>query len=348
LYDDSLENPDPTDSITVYVINGLTVIPREADVCVGCDKDFQAWTCDVGGTAQNVTASSTFSTSNGSFNGHTLTAGSTPSSGEGEDWVKATYGGETTDDDHDCDLTVVTLVLSGPDNVVIAQAFSISVSTGASWNGSYWDASHNIQTTPAYRHEFGVKVPETVAITNGSGSFSATQFTMEAFGIKVTLRDVAGGCYDVYEVDKENVWARVKGTYIGDISLGPEEGHENDPGYFDNNKPRAALPYGATNQLNSILLVKKSLADAGVDTKVRDRGPFFPYREYYPKNNDWYNEYWDDGGWKPLAEFMQGLRRVGSGLIINGSGIDLTKNAIESLGFSWNEFWSGTVYWRFK
>jgi len=54
------------------------------------------------------------------------------------------------------------------------------------------------------------------------------------------------------------------------------------------------------------------------------------------------------GGWKPLAEFMQGLRRVGSGLIINGSGIDLTKNAIESLGFSWNEFWSGTVYWRFK
>jgi len=56
------------------------------------------------------------------------------------------------------------------------------------------------------------------------------------------------------------------------------------------------------------------------------------------------------GGWKPLAEFMQGLIRVNDTYdrIINGSGIDLTKNAIESLGFTWNEFWSGTVYWRFK
>ena len=156
-------------------------------------------------------------------------------------------------------------------------------------------------------------------------------------------------CYDVYEAAAEDVWAKVKGTYIGDISLGPEEGHENDPGYFDNDQARAALPYGATNELNSMLVVKKALSDAGVDTKVRDRGPWFPYKTYYPSGNDWYNEYWDDGGWKPLAEFMNGLRQAERGdPAINGSGIDLTKNAIESLGFSWNEFWSGTVYWRFK
>ncbi len=75
----------------------------------------------------------------------------------------------------------------------------------------------------------------------------------------------------------------------------------------------------------------------------------------YPANNDWYNEYWDDdddsydgGGWQPLAKFMQGLIRVGntSHLEINGAALDLTENAIESLGFTFNETWSDNVYWR--
>ena len=104
---------DPTDSITAHVIDGLTVFPREAYVCVTCTKDFYAWAC-VGGVSQNVTAESTFSTSNVSFNGNTLTAGPTPSTSEGSDWVRATYQGNTTDADHDCDLTVFNVNITTP------------------------------------------------------------------------------------------------------------------------------------------------------------------------------------------------------------------------------------------
>ncbi|MHC4646346.1 MAG: hypothetical protein ACYTBJ_12670 [Planctomycetota bacterium] len=92
--------------------------------------------------------------------------------------------------------------------------------------------------------------------------------------------------------------------------------------------------------------MKKTLSGSAVDAKIRSRGPWSPLTPYYPPNNDWYNEYWDDGDWKPLAEFMQGLRRAGDGQVINGAGLDLTQNTIESLGFTWNQYWSGTVYWR--
>lgn len=84
--------------------------------------------------------------------------------------------------------------------------------------------------------------------------------------------------------------------------------------------------------------------------KVRDRGPWFPYKASYPAGSDWYNEYWDDGGWKPLAGFMQGLIRKGDDnlYVINGAALDLTEKAIEDLGFDFNVYWSGNVYWRSK
>ena len=69
-----------------------------------------------------------------------------------------------------------------------------------------------------------------------------------------------------------------------------------------------------------------------------------------PFGSDWYNEYWDDGGWELLAVFMQGLIRKGDDnlYVINGADLDLTEKAIEDLGFDFNVYWSGNVYWRLK
>jgi len=49
------------------------------------------------------------------MNGNTLTASDTPSDSEGSDWVRATYQGQTTDADHDCDLTVFDVEIMEPD-----------------------------------------------------------------------------------------------------------------------------------------------------------------------------------------------------------------------------------------
>ncbi|NIP25050.1 MAG: hypothetical protein GWN67_14765 [Phycisphaerae bacterium] len=108
------ECDDCSESREIDIIDGFTVIPTLAVVCDNETKDFEAWIC-VNGTVENVTADSTFSTSNGSMkkpNGeesgpdnyrlHT----DTPSSSVNSDWVRATYNGQTTDSDHDCDLTV--------------------------------------------------------------------------------------------------------------------------------------------------------------------------------------------------------------------------------------------------
>ncbi|MFH1235587.1 MAG: hypothetical protein V1685_01455, partial [Parcubacteria group bacterium] len=113
--------------------------------------------------------------------------------------------------------------------------------------------------------------------------------------------------------------------------------------------PRAALPYGLPSLFDSWIVLKKTLAGGSVDAMIKSRGPWFPYKTAYPKNNNWYNDYWDDAGWKPLAEFMNGLRRAGDTNTrrpINGAGLDLTEKAITDLGFSFNKYWSGTVYWR--
>ena len=97
----------------VDIISELTVLPGEAYVAVNGTKAFSVWAC-VGGSATDVTGSATFTTSNGSFSGNTLTASSTPSASEGADWVKAIYQSNTTDAAHDCDLTVFDMTIVQP------------------------------------------------------------------------------------------------------------------------------------------------------------------------------------------------------------------------------------------
>ena len=90
----------------VEIIDGLTVIPRKAYVPVnGTKDDFEAWRCE-GGEAVKKTSGVSWNCSRGDFIGNTYYAPQTPSTGEGSDSVTATYGGQTTDDTHDCDLTV--------------------------------------------------------------------------------------------------------------------------------------------------------------------------------------------------------------------------------------------------
>lgn len=101
------------ESSEVKITDDLTVLPWEAYVCVSGTKEFEAWAC-VGGSATDVTSSARFTTSNGSFSGNTLTASSTPSASEGTDWVRATYQGNITDADHDCDLTVFDMTIVQP------------------------------------------------------------------------------------------------------------------------------------------------------------------------------------------------------------------------------------------
>lgn len=110
------ECDDCEESREIDIIYGLTVLPRLEELCDYETKDFEAWICvNDNSTPENVTADSTFSTSNGSMkkpNGEETGPGNyrlhpdTPSSSEGSDWVRATYNEQTTDDDHDCSLTV--------------------------------------------------------------------------------------------------------------------------------------------------------------------------------------------------------------------------------------------------
>ena len=118
------DNDDPKDkSLDILVIDGLTVVPGTAYVCVNGTKDFQAWAC-VEGSIEEVTEDATFSTSKGSMGpgggpgNNTLTASSTPSGSEGADWVRATYNDTTTDADHDCHLTVIKVkIKQGGDDI---------------------------------------------------------------------------------------------------------------------------------------------------------------------------------------------------------------------------------------
>ncbi len=272
--------------------------------------------------------------------------------------------------------------LSGPDDVVLGQEFTINVNTvdgnhtgtitivsGTAYfpayrTEKYWDAEDEEYTTPAYKHEFGIELPDPaqVQITSGAGTFAVTQFTLEPFTIKVS---VPGRNDTTVQWTDEHVWCLVKSTYLADASRkGDEEGHENEPGYWNPNTACGALPYGYPHLLNYWIVGKKALADDEIEIKIRDRGPHFPFEYHevlrpdarYPAQGDdcWscYNDYWgageDDAGWKPLAEFMNGLLRAGDGTNINGAGLDLTKKAIQDLGFNWNADWSGNVYWRLK
>lgn len=117
----------------VEVIDGLTVMPGKAYVGVGSTKSFAAWTCE-NGVATDVTSSSTFTTSNISFNGSVLTTSSVSPS-EGADWVKATYDGETTDSSHDCDLTVIEVTTAAIDRIPPSKTESVAITISPSITG---------------------------------------------------------------------------------------------------------------------------------------------------------------------------------------------------------------------
>lgn len=106
---------DSNKSVNVEIISGdLNVTPSEAYVGAGDTKSFKAWIVS-SGEAVEVTESSTFTTSKGAMNNNILTASSSASSSEGADWVRATYNSTTTDSDHDCDLTVFEIDVTGAD-----------------------------------------------------------------------------------------------------------------------------------------------------------------------------------------------------------------------------------------
>jgi len=99
---------DSSASKSIDVINALSVVPSEACVAADGTKAFSAYICS-NGEAVEVTSGNpapVFTSSNGTFTGNTLTASSAASSSKGTDWVRVTYNNETTDADHDCDLTV--------------------------------------------------------------------------------------------------------------------------------------------------------------------------------------------------------------------------------------------------
>jgi hypothetical protein len=124
-----------TFSVNIYIIDGLTVFPREAYVAVNADRDFYAWIVQ-DSSAVDVTDDSTFSASRGSFTGNTYTAPSAPSASEGADWVKATYDEETTDAAHDSDVTVVGATIRALDRVPPTQDRDVQVTVTPSLAGS--------------------------------------------------------------------------------------------------------------------------------------------------------------------------------------------------------------------
>ena len=124
----------------------------------------------------------------------------------------------------------VKVELTGPDHVVLGDRFALNATITPAWNGTadisiemgdsysstmraetYWDAEGNSQNTSQYKHEFGIRLPApaTVTINNGTGSFTATQFTMEPFKIKIARQGLPNG-EATYEITKERCWARVK------------------------------------------------------------------------------------------------------------------------------------------
>jgi hypothetical protein len=258
-----------------------------------------------------------------------------------------------------------TVTLTAPDDVTLGLWFGVSVNVSNSWSGdatvstsgtaysttsrseTYWNVdSGTTSTTVAYAHEFGSRVHDTaISISNGSGSFVVTQYKMQPFTLTVTLSGGAGSGVKSYT--KEHVWALVKQTQHTQI---PENNNEdtNAIGTWLNNQPRGALPWGATSLMNSWIVCKVNLIDVGTEVKIRDRGPNFPLSPYYPANNNWYNVYWNEGGWAPLAVLMNGLHRASSDpnlrTEINGAGLDLSPGARSALQITEN----GNILWRFR
>ena|GEM_PF-2256239 len=266
--------------------------------------------------------------------------------------------------------TVYEVKLIGPQDIVVGEQFGLTITlspsveanatiskiSGTDYNEigrteKYWNADGDLCTTETYIHQFGIKLPsQTTVKFTGTYTFNVTQFTLEPFTLRVIV-DAFGGITKDYTASKEHVWAKVKATYFR--TTYEDESHDW-PGYFYNNLPRTALSYGTPSLINTnVVLTEDTSSETKIEAKVRDRGPWFPFGRYYPKDTDWYNDYWDDAGWKPLAVFMYGLIRAEDTnyYVINGASIDLSEGAIKGLKgkeYNPNNWPNPQIYWRFK
>jgi hypothetical protein len=210
-----------SESKDIEIIDGLAVLPKEAYVCVSGTKSFTAWACE-SGSVQDVTASSTFSTSNGTMSGSTLTASSSPSTSEGYDWVRATYDGDTTDSGHDCDLTVFDLEIQQPSN---EDDFDITQDNYTTTNGITFQA--NIEPTGVSGDiEWELDLEYQTAGGYGSGSdhreFQSAAGanhteTYSSMGGKVTIN--ASVTIDESTATDGPIYITVTGTAIPDATI---------------------------------------------------------------------------------------------------------------------------------
>lgn len=131
--------------LTIVVIDGFTVEPDPAYVKVGGEQVFKALMPDGSGGVGDVTSSTTFTTTSGSFDvteTNKLTAGATASSSVGDFNVNATYPGETP---IDVPLTVFEVTLDKveftSDHGLMNANKTTWVDAGAAYTGAEWVSS---------------------------------------------------------------------------------------------------------------------------------------------------------------------------------------------------------------
>jgi len=261
-----------------HVINDLTVIPREAYVCVDGTKDFKAWICNQG-EAQDVTAQSTFSTSNGTMNGSTLTASSTPSTSEGSDYVTASYNGNTTDDAHDCDLTVFDVEILDPDDddFDITQD-NYTTTPDITFRGRIvpegvpgdidWQLDLEYETSGGYGTGSDSRSFQTASGANRSETYSS-------MGGKITVNASAGGATD------GPLYITVTGTAIPDATITQRLKALYDP------------EAGGTESICCGIADHES---AGLYAQFSERCDINPGCNLYGRNDKWPLESGADGG----------------------------------------------------
>ena len=278
------------------------------------------------------------------------------------------------------------MILTGPADIVLGEQFTIeaqmkpdlgigsfetSLIDGPEYNSfnrseKYWDNQEQEHDTPAYTHHRGLKLPQTYLYDFATRKtyLNFTLYTMQPFTVNLTYfkNEIPNTMIELSrtkEYGNEHIWAKVISTYF---TVDPEYRHENVdwPGYLIPTLSRVALPYGSNNLINQWVVLKEDITNqTEAEAKIRDKGPWFPWRTDYPSGNDYYNEYWADGGWQPLAILMKDLIRThetlrddqGNLVPITDAAIDLTEGAIKALrGENYDQYtsWKKPIYWRFK
>jgi hypothetical protein len=195
------------ESREINIIYGLTVLPRMAYLCDYETKDFEAWICvNDNSTPENVTADSTFSTSNGlmkKLNGEETGPDNyrlhpdSPSSSEGSDWVRATYNEQTTDDDHDCSLTVKCCYTQQYSYMYATKTVPPLVGCEATIKTRYGDLACEGCFLQPRGHQTAMLG---IIIVGGNGEWGETGYSRENFGIetkKYRFAEIKNGGYHI-------------------------------------------------------------------------------------------------------------------------------------------------------